>query len=68
MPGGGDKWLPLAKLDMGETMIRARYRTGLIYWNDLSINRRSAEIEIEGTLQYAGLCKKAEPESQTRQF
>jgi len=53
---------------MGETMIRARYRTGLIYWNDLSINRRSAEIEIEGTLQYAGLCKKAEPESQTRQF
>jgi hypothetical protein len=68
LPGGGDKWMPLAKLEMGENMIRARYRTGYVYWNNVSINRRSAEIEIEGLLKYAGTCKKAEPESQARQF
>jgi hypothetical protein len=63
LPGGGDRWIGLSKVEIGDDTIRARFRGGLV-----TVDRRSAEIEMVGGLAFSGVCQKAEPESQARKF
>jgi hypothetical protein len=63
LPGGGQRWVKLSKVEIEEGQIRARFSGG-----SLTIDRRSAEMEMVGYLAFSGTCKKSEAESQERKF
>jgi hypothetical protein len=69
VPGGGDKWLRLTEAEIGPDEIRGRLNFGLMRGaSRVIIDRRTGDIELEGSLNFSGSCEKAPDEPEARKF
>lgn len=61
--GGRDGWWPLTDLDISPDTIRARYRLNGLNKPQVTIDRRTGHITLEGVEDFEGDCTAVDPDA-----